>query len=283
MAPFVTAAVVVGVFAVMLLLERRVPLRKTRESKGHRTARNLAMGGVAFAVATSLQTALLVPFADWTISQRIGLLHLVELPIVFEVIVAVLLMDYLLWVWHWANHRVPLLWRFHLVHHIDRDMDSSTALRFHFGEHAISTFYRALQIAVVGASPGAVWVWQILLFISILFHHGNVQLPIAWERRLVRIIVTPRMHAIHHSDYQNETDSNWSSLFSWWDYLHGTILLSVPQRTIRIGVPAYESAEDVTLGRILMIPFRPQRRDWYLGDDDRSRRVHDGPVAALAE
>lgn len=87
------------------------------------------------------------------------------------------MLDYTLWFWHFANHRIAFLWRFHLVHHIDRDLDSSTALRFHFGEHALSIVYRVVQIVVIGASPLALWIWQLTLFASNLFHHANIELP----------------------------------------------------------------------------------------------------------
>jgi sterol desaturase/sphingolipid hydroxylase (fatty acid hydroxylase superfamily) len=171
-------------------------------------------------------------------------------------------MDYTLWWWHRANHQVPFLWRFHLPHHIDLDLDASTALRFHFGELSLSILYRAAQIVVIGVNSYEVWVWQTILFASILFHHSNARLPIVVERWIVPFIVTPRMHGIHHSDRQNETNSNWASLFSCWDYLHRTILLNVPQEAVTIGVPAYHLPDDVTIGKVLVLPFVAQRDDW---------------------
>ena len=199
-----------------------------------------------------------------------------------HVIIAIVMLDYTLWVWHFASHRVSFLWRFHLVHHVDRDLDSSTALRFHFGEHALSIVYRAAQITLIGTSAEALWMWQLILFTSILFHHANVRLQAGVERWLVRIIVTPRMHTIHHSTQLSETDSNWSSLLSVWDYLHRTILLSVPQEDITVGVPAYQGARDVTIGRILLMPFRPQRRDWHRADGTRCKRAHTASPVTLA-
>src|SRR5437763_985693 len=109
----------------MLVVERLRPLRQTVERKSVRVLRNLITGGIALAVATLLQTAVLVPLSRWVVQHRIGLLNLVELPVALNVTLAVLLLDYTLWIWHWANHRVPALWRFHLVHHVDRDLDSS--------------------------------------------------------------------------------------------------------------------------------------------------------------
>lgn len=282
-AAVITASVIVVAFGAMFFFERRRPLRLSVESKTRRLVRNLTTGSTALAVSMLLQAPLLVPISRWAMTRRAGLLNTVAMPEAVRAIVSIVLLDYTLWFWHYANHRVPLLWRFHLVHHVDRDMDASTALRFHFGEHAFSVLYRAVQIVVIGASPFAVWTWQLILFASILFHHSNVELPLEWERRLVRFVVTPRMHGIHHSDRLSETNSNWSSLFSWWDYLHRTIMLAVPQNEVTIGVPAYRSASDVTIGRILLLPFVRQRRDFHLSDGSISTRPHEDVRNLLAK
>jgi len=250
----------------MVLAERIAPLRRTVESKLRRIFRNLSTGGVSLALMSLVQAPLLQPVAAWIVRDHIGLLQLVQWPRWLETLVGIVLLDYTLWWWHWANHRIPFFWRFHLVHHVDRDLDASTALRFHFGELALSIPVRAAQMVLIGVDPQTLWLWQTILFASILFHHANVRLPLRAERLLVRLIVTPRMHGIHHSDRLDETNTNWSSLLSWWDYLHGTILLNVPQAAITIGVPAYAAPSDVTIGKILLLPFRRQRRDFHLPD-----------------
>jgi sterol desaturase/sphingolipid hydroxylase (fatty acid hydroxylase superfamily) len=262
-------------FLLFLLYETLRPLRKQRESKLRRVARNLTAGGIALAVVTLLQTPLLVPVARWVSRRHFGLFNRIELPRPVAIALVVVLLDYTLWIWHRLNHVVPFFWRFHLVHHVDRDMDASTAFRFHFGEQALSVGYRILQVAVLGADPLSLWIWQGLLSISIVFHHSNSRLPLRLERVLCRIVVTPRMHGIHHSNYRNEANGNWSSLLSAWDYLHGTVLLGVPQDSIEIGVPAYGRREDVTIGQILVMPFRWQREDWVGEDGPRRERPHD--------
>src|SRR6185369_8913232 len=119
--------------------------------------------------AMLLQVPLLIPISRWALTHRAGLLNLIAMPAALQVGLSVVLLDYTLWFWHYANHRVPFLWRFHLVHHVDRDLDASTAMRFHFGEQGLSVVYRCAQIAVIGATPLAVWIWQTILFASILF------------------------------------------------------------------------------------------------------------------
>ena len=193
-----------------------------------------------------------------------------KLPKLLETFLAVALMDYTLYIWHVLTHRLPILWRFHLVHHVDLDLDASTAIRFHFGELMISVLWRAAQIVVIGVSPTSFAAWQLFLFPSILFQHSNVRLPPDLDEKLSRFIVTPRLHGIHHSDVQTETDSNWSSGLTVWDRLHGTFKNDVNQEEIVIGVPAYQNADDVVLTRILSLPFETQKDDWLLGESSET-------------
>jgi sterol desaturase/sphingolipid hydroxylase (fatty acid hydroxylase superfamily) len=257
-AQVITCIVIFTAWGLLALFESLRPLRRTVEPKLRRSARNVTLSVFSLAVGLVMEMLLVIPVAK----LDVGLLHRVEWPRWLEIAVTVVFLDYTLWWWHWASHNVPLLWRFHLVHHVDRDLDASTALRFHFGEHFFSFFFRALQVVVIGAPLYAVWLWQLLLFVSILFHHANVRLPARVEAIVVRIVVTPRMHGIHHSDRRGEAFTNYSSLLAAWDYLHRTICLALPQNEVTIGVPAYRDAREVTLGRILSIPFGRQRDDW---------------------
>jgi len=271
---WLTPAVVAGGFLLFLWIETLRPLRVERDSKLRRIGRNLSTAGIGLATVELLQIPILIPISRWAMTRGIGLLNQFELAGWIRMAVTLLLLDYTLWFWHWVNHRVPFFWRFHSVHHVDRDLDVSTGVRFHFGELGLSVLFRALQISAIGAGPLSVAIWQMLLFVSVLFHHSNTRLPLALERNLVRIIVTPRMHGIHHSDYENETNTNWSSLFSLWDYLHGTIRLDVPQQSITIGVAAYDDPKKVTLGKILAMPFRRRREDWRRPDGSLAVRPH---------
>lgn len=279
---WVGAVILAAGFTVMAAVETARPLRRRLEPRLRRTVRNFTTGALSLAIVTLLQAPILMPLVNWTERRGVGLLNLVELPAAVGIALAVLLLDYTLWHWHRLNHVVPFFWRFHLVHHVDRDMDASTALRFHFGEHALSIGWRVLQVIVIGPSPAAIWIFHAILVASILFHHSNTRLPLRLERVLVRLIVTPRMHGIHHSDWRNETDSNWSSLFSGWDYLHRTVRLSMPQEKIVVGVPAYGAPEDVTIGRILSMPFRRQRDDWTGRRGPQIERARSGGETDLA-
>jgi sterol desaturase/sphingolipid hydroxylase (fatty acid hydroxylase superfamily) len=275
----ILAAVFIAAFVAAAVAETLRPLRKNGllEPRLRRVGRNLAAGALSLAAVTLLQAPVLAPVAAWTAARGVGVLRLVALPPAVATVLAILLLDYTLWHWHRWNHRVPVLWRFHVVHHVDLEMDASTGVRFHFGEMALSVLFRAVQVVLIGPDPVAIWIYQSLLFASVLFHHSNTRLPLGLERWLVRLVVTPRMHGIHHSDWKNETDSNWSSLFSAWDYLHRTAVVSVPQVEIEIGVPAYRRPEDLTLGAILALPFARRREDWI--DADGRQRI-ERPSAA---
>jgi sterol desaturase/sphingolipid hydroxylase (fatty acid hydroxylase superfamily) len=260
--PWILPAVVATTYGVVFFAEMLFPLRRRVETAPRHLVRNFTMGGVSLAVMTVLQTPILVPIARIVEERQLGLVHWLDIPRPWSIVLAILLLDYTLWYWHWASHRVPFLWRFHLPHHVDRDLDASTAFRFHFGELALSVPVRGLQIALIGAEPLAVGLWQIILFVSILFHHSNIRLPAGLEAVLVRLIVTPRMHGIHHSAREGETNSNWSSILTIWDFLHRTFRLDVPDEKIVIGVPAWQQEREVTIGRVLVMPFRRRRDDW---------------------
>lgn len=246
------AAFVAGAaaFATFTLIESRRPLRRRRAPRPRRIARNLALAGVTAAVLTAIQEPILRPFAERVERDRAGLLQQFAMPDLARIAAGVLLLDYTLWWWHWANHRIPFFWRFHLVHHTDRDMDTSTALRFHFGEMTLATFFRAAQVRLLGTDRRTVAIWNAMLIPSILFQHSNTRLPCRVDRALANVIVTPRMHGIHHSVREEERNTNWSSLFPWWDWMHGTLLLDVPQSAV--GVSGFGGG---SLRTMLTLPF----------------------------
>ncbi len=270
----------IGAFGVLVWLERRRPLRRSVESKLLRDVRNLAVAVAGAATVRVVEQPVVEPLARLVERRRWGLLKRVRLPAWVETTAAVALMDYTLYLWHVLVHRVPWLWRFHLVHHVDLDLDASTALRFHFAELAVSVPWRAAQVVAIGVSPRALSTWQTALLVSILFHHSNVRLPLALERRLARLVVTPRVHGIHHSTVYEATNANWSSGLTLWDWLHGTLRLDVPQDEIAIGVPAYRAPEEVTLGKILVMPFGEERPAWLPAPISPLQGVRDrGPRA----
>ena len=239
----------------MYFFERKKPLRRQIEQKEIHTARNLAIAAGAGAVAGFLEKPVADRLTDFVERKRFGLVKLLRLPPTLEIIFAVVLLDYTLYLWHVLTHKLPFLWRFHRIHHADLDLTASTGIRFHFGEITISVAFRAGQILLIGVSPKAFQIWQTLLFTSVFFHHSNVRLPKSLEEKLEKLIVTPRLHGIHHSIEDAEMNANWSSGLTVWDYLHKTFRNDVPQKEIIIGIKEFDSAEKASLGKMLAEPF----------------------------
>ncbi|MBA2334639.1 MAG: sterol desaturase family protein [Blastocatellia bacterium] len=258
--------IAVATFGVLVLLERKRPLRRETEPVARRTGRNLFVAGTAAVAMALIEIPIAKRAASMVERKNVGLLKLFKLPEWLEISLAVILLDYTLYLWHVLTHRVPFLWRFHVVHHVDLDLDASTALRFHFGELIASVGWRAIQIAVIGVTPKSLQIWQALLIPSILFHHSNVELPERLEKFLSKFIVTPRLHGIHHSVFRAETDSNWSSGLSVWDRLHGTFREVTEHADVKIGVPAHQDPRTLTIGKLLAFPLRPHRDCWQLPD-----------------
>ena len=263
--------------AAIFIAERSKPRRCQTQNAAGRILRNLTMGAMSMAVVAALEAPVANRLATRSAAKRCGLVQLLPAPAWARDALAVLAMDYTIYVWHVLTHKVPVLWRFHLVHHIDLDLDASTALRFHAADMLISLPYRAAQVVLIGTSRRALRLWQGFFFASIVFHHANLRLPAALERRLAWVLTTPRMHGIHHAARRAATDSNWSSGLSLWDRLHGTFRWAVPD--IGIGVPNYCDPVETKLRPSLILPFRRRPRDAWTNADAgvQEPAVHEAP------
>ena len=246
-------AALVAVGALMLA-ERARPLRRRTQAQLPRLARNAAMGAACQAVILVSEAPLTRRIARTNAAQRRGIRHL--LPGRTGALAAFLAMDYGFYLWHVATHKIPFLWRFHRVHHLDPDLDASTAVRFHFADMLVSLPWRLLQVRFSGVDEALLGRWQGFFLGSILFHHANLRLPPGWDARLSMLLTTPAMHGIHHSREPAEMDSNWSSGISLWDRLHGTLRADVRQAGIRIGVDDPLAARDTPLLPALAAPLR---------------------------
>jgi sterol desaturase/sphingolipid hydroxylase (fatty acid hydroxylase superfamily) len=266
----IAGVVLAALYVALFNVETRFPLREAKRPKLKRFLINIGLSGLA--LATGVYIVAPVALALATRSTSFGLLNVLPLPPTVKFILGFLAMDLTFYYWHRANHVFLIFWRFHNVHHIDPDMDVSTSLRFHFGEVLYSTGFRALQVYLLGISVLTYLVYEVAFQCATLFHHSNVRLPIKLERALNKIIVTPRMHGIHHSIVKHETNSNYSVIFRWWDLLHGTLRLNVKQADIVIGVPAYMDLQDNKFLNLLILPFRKQREYWRLRDGKQPER-----------
>lgn len=250
----------IALFAILFLVENKFQLRKRVHNRWKRMFINFIVSIPAFALLRLLFIPLMVWLAVQNQTWQFGVNYLYESSFAGKAVVSFLLLDYSIYIWHILLHKLPILWRFHLVHHTDLDLDVTTAFRFHFGEMIGSIFYRGAAILVIGASPLMVLIYEIVFEAATQFHHSNMKLPYRFEKILNYIIVTPRMHGIHHSMIKKETDSNYSVIFSFWDRIHKTVRLNVHQNEIVTGVPSYADERELTIGKLWTLPFKSIRQ-----------------------
>ena len=255
-----TASLVLIEVGLLLVAERVVSERAPREPRLQRLLRNGVLDVIALAATSLIERPLALRLAEYADRRRWGLLSRLPGPRWLRDVAAIVLLDYGIYLWHMAMHRVPLLWRLHVVHHADRECDVTTALRIHGVDIVLSVAFRVAQVVFLGVTPRAFTLWQRLFGLSVIFHHANIALPARLERILGSLIVTPRVHGIHHRAERAYQHSNWSSGLALWDRLHGT--RSEGGLRGEIGLPAYQRASDVTLGNMLALPFGVQRDPW---------------------
>jgi len=223
--------------------------------------RNLTLGvGNALLVAL-LFGGLFVIQESWTEAAGFGLLRVLELPLWLQIVVAVLLFDLWMYAWHRANHRIPFLWRFHRMHHSDPALDASTGVRFHPGELILSSIARVAILPLLGMSLWHLAIYEAILLPVILFHHSNVRFPRWMDLGLLPLIVTPAMHRVHHSRWQPETDSNYGSIFPWWDRLFGSFRLRRDPSTIEIGLDDLSDGKWQSIGGLMRTPLAKAKRE----------------------
>ena len=250
---FATQAIVLG---LCLWLESIAPFfmdRAPKERLAHGT-RNLTISGINALILTAVFSGMVASSSDWGALHRFGLLNCFELPGRLNTFAGFLLFDLWMYLWHRANHRLPLLWRFHRVHHSDTLMDTTSAVRFHLGEMAISTTLRLAVIPLLGISLKNLMLYEIVLGPVILFHHSNIALPETWDRRMRLLVVSPNMHRVHHSDIPDETNSNYSSVLSFWDKLMGTYRKR-ETLSIRYGLKEFTGPRWQSIPGMLINPF----------------------------
>jgi len=247
----------VGGLSLLLLIESVRPFRRPVESRWRRYAINLFIAGSNALLLTALLGGLIVSICHGFELHRFGLLHWLGVAPSWNVPVTVICLDGGTYLWHRAYHGVPAMWRMHRVHHSDRDLDVTTSGRFHVTEMGFSAVFRLGVIALLGSSVLSVVIFEIIFGLLNQAEHSNLRIPEPLESILRRVFVTPDMHRIHHSREASHVNSNYGTIFSWWDRLFGTYVFGPDQAGLTIGLPEYPQAEDVTLGRVLAMPFGP--------------------------
>jgi sterol desaturase/sphingolipid hydroxylase (fatty acid hydroxylase superfamily) len=251
-----------AVFVVMGALELLIPKRRLTAGKARRWLTNLTIVGVD-SLLVRLMASLAVPLAAvaaalYAEQQGFGLFNWTGWPLWLETLLALAALDFALWLQHLASHKLSLLWRLHQMHHADVDIDVTTAIRFHPIEIGLSMLWKIVWVLVLGASPLAVLLFEVILNGAAMFNHANVALP-AWLDALLRsVIVTPDMHRVHHSVMRREHDSNYGFNLSIWDRLFSTYTAQ-PEKGhegMTIGLAPYQSADPTRITWSLVLPFK---------------------------
>jgi sterol desaturase/sphingolipid hydroxylase (fatty acid hydroxylase superfamily) len=249
----------IGALALILWLEGIFPLFQGRKERFRHIGRNLALGLLNGLLLAVLFTALTASVALRARESGFGLFSTFSWPPWVETILALLLFDLWMYLWHRANHRIPFLWRFHRMHHTDDQLDVSSALRFHTGELIFSSLLRLAIVPLLGLGLSQLILYETLLQPIILFHHSNVALPERIDRLLRAMIVTPNMHRVHHSQEKFETNSNYSSVFSFWDRLGRSFRRRPDPLTLRYGLPEFPEEKWQTMAGMLRTPLASPR------------------------
>jgi len=247
-----------GILIAVALWEIFAPRRKQVISRAQRWPSNLAIAALNTGLVRIVAPAGVVGFAIIAEEQSWGLRHLVQFPEWAVVLLAVVLLDLVIYFQHRMFHAVPMLWRLHRMHHADLEFDVTTGVRFHPIEILISIGLKIVAVAIIGAPALAILIFEVLLNATSLFNHGNIRVPARIERALRCFIVTPDMHRVHHSIDRAETNSNFGFNLPWWDHLFGTYK---PQPAaghldMIIGIPEFRSPKQQRLDRLLAQPFR---------------------------
>ena len=244
-----------GGVVVFLLLELSFSYRPDTVSKRDRWLANLPLSVINGVVYHAIFFSFIVMLLSVTSRKGYGLLHLMEMPALLKTVLGILLLDFSIYLWHLLNHVVPLLWRFHRVHHSDMNMDVSTSNRFHFGEILLSGLVRLAVIQVFGISVVSYLLFEILVNLSIQFHHSSIRVNHAFERVWALLFVPPYLHRIHHSVKIRERDSNYGVILSIWDRMLGTLVTKVDQDTLVIGIGSHREIGKLGLWHLLLMPF----------------------------
>jgi len=239
------------------------PYRQLRITKSKRWLSNLSLVALNTVLLRLLFPTASVGLALHASQSGLGVFNWLSLPPVLELAAAVVLLDLIIYLQHRLFHAVPVLWRFHRMHHVDLDFDVTTGLRFHPGEIVLSQLIKFAAIAGLGASPLAVLIFEVVLNVSSMFSHSNVHLQDALDRGLRRLIVTPDMHRVHHSCKRHEYNRNFGFNLSCWDRLLGTYLPRSEEegRSMNIGLNEMrDPAVCASIRGMLLLPFyKPEK------------------------
>lgn len=244
---------------IFWMIESALPLFSFNYNKWKHAGINIFFT-LTTAIINFAMAFILVKSSDWVVANNFGLVQWVSMPIWLYTLVGLLLLDLIgAYTVHYVEHRVKWMWRFHLIHHTDQHVDTTTANRHHPGESVFRFVFTTIAVFIVGAPMWMVFLYQTLSVILTQFNHSNVRMPEWLDRTLVWVICTPNMHRVHHHYRLPYTDTNFGNIFSIWDRIFGTYI-EAPNEKLKYGVDTFMAPEEANnVGTLLKIPFMPYR------------------------
>jgi sterol desaturase/sphingolipid hydroxylase (fatty acid hydroxylase superfamily) len=246
-----------GIFVLVAILEILRPRRALTASKTSRWFTNLVIIALNPISVRLIFPVLPVGMALLAAERHWGLLNIMALPDWLKVVIAVIILDFSIYLQHVLHHAIPILWRLHMVHHADLDFDVTTGMRFHPIEIVLSMAIKLMTVAALGPPALAVLIFEVALNATSMFNHSNIHIPEKIDRILRLFVVTPDMHRVHHSVIIRETNSNYGFNLPWWDRLLGTYK-DQPEEGhdgMTIGLSHFRDPRSLTLPRLLVLPF----------------------------
>lgn len=267
------SAILVGGIAFFWLIEYIIPLVRFNYKKVNHAGINIFFT-LTTIVVNFVLAFLLFEASEWTVANKFGILQWIDLQFPdlsawWFVLIGVAALDFFgAWLAHYVEHRIPVLWRFHLVHHSDTYVDTTTANRHHPGESVIRFVFTLVGVVIVGAPVAIIMLYQSISVVLSQFNHANIALPKVVDTWISYIIVSPNMHKVHHHHQLPYTDTNYGNIFSIWDRVFRTFAIKDP-KTLVFGVDTYpDTAENANLKSLLKIPFNKYRPPTTLNADE---------------
>lgn len=253
------STLIVGGLTIFFIIENAIPLFRARYNKWKHSGLNIFFT-ITTILVNFLMAFILVAAASWVETNNVGLLQWLDMNVILTIIFGLIFMDlFSAWLPHWVEHHVRWMWKFHLIHHTDQHVDTTTANRHHPGESVIRFVFTTIAVIIMGAPMWLVFMYQSMSVVLTQFNHSNIKMPEWLDDTLVLIFCTPNMHRVHHHYRQPYSDKNYGNIFSIWDRVFGTYI-KVDNSKLKYGVDTHMGVKESSdVIELLKIPFQKYR------------------------
>lgn len=248
------ALILAGGITLFWIAESFIPLFHFKYNKWKHAAINIFFT-ITTIIVNFAFALLIVKASDWSIANNFGILQWIPMPLWLQIIAGLLLLDLMgAWLIHFIQHKTKWMWKFHIVHHADTHVDTTTANRHHPGESVFRAVFTAMAVFVIGTPVWMFMMYQTISAVLSQFNHANIKMNKMLDKILCLVFVTPNMHRVHHHYIRPETDTNFGNIFSLWDRIFGTYC-TTPVETLKYGLDVLDGRNDESLAEQLKIPF----------------------------